>query len=188
MPAERVRFIHAANLRLDAPLQDTGPLPDDLQVIIQSATFTAWERIVEACLNLDADFLLLAGDCFDQHDPGLLGQAALVWGYFPDDWRRGPLDLVGPVFFNRRATINRCGDLFADLQEFGAKREIDKADQRLAEFRAQVIRVQFKNIGGTWFSWLAYNELGLQNNARLLRGYWSTEDLRTALHAQLLKP
>jgi hypothetical protein len=80
MPAEQLRFIHAANLRLDAPLQDTGPLPDDLQTIIQSATITAWERLVEACLNLDVDFLLLAGDCFDQHDPGLRGQAALVLG------------------------------------------------------------------------------------------------------------
>lgn len=80
MPAEQIRFIHAANLRLDAPLQDAGPLPGDLQTIIQSATLTAWKRLVEACLNLDVDFLLLAGDCFDEDDPGLRGQAALVSG------------------------------------------------------------------------------------------------------------
>jgi DNA repair exonuclease SbcCD nuclease subunit len=80
MTAQPLRFIHAANLHLDCPLQDTGPLPDGLRTVVQSATLTAWDRIVEACLNRDVDFLLLSGNSFDEHDPGVRGQAALIAG------------------------------------------------------------------------------------------------------------
>ena len=99
-----------------------------------------------------------------------------------------PYDLVGPFIFNRRATINRLGDLFSDLQEFAAHRESDKADKRIAEFLAQGGRARFKNMGGGWFSWLVCMRLGLNNNAALQKSYWEIEDRRTALHARLLAP
>lgn len=80
MSAEPLRFIHAANLFLDSPLQDTGPLPDELRDIVQSASLTAWDRIVDESIHRCVDFLLLAGNCFDEHDPGVRGQAALIAG------------------------------------------------------------------------------------------------------------
>jgi len=54
-----LRFAHASNLRIDAPLRGTGPLPESARRIAEHAPATAWQRIVEACIDRDVAFLLL---------------------------------------------------------------------------------------------------------------------------------
>lgn len=60
-----LRFVHAARLRLDAPLTGTGPLSADARRIVEDATLIAWQRLIDACLEQGADFLLLTGTIFD---------------------------------------------------------------------------------------------------------------------------
>lgn len=81
MPFEPLRFVHAADLRLDCPLLETGPLPAELYGIIEEATLTAFERVVAACLEQRADFLLLTGSSFDDADRSLRARAALLGGF-----------------------------------------------------------------------------------------------------------
>lgn len=80
MPLEPFRFLHAANLFLDHQLQGVGRVPDHLRDCIEQATLTAWERVVDAAIARQVDFLLLAGNCFDAADHTLTGQVALVQG------------------------------------------------------------------------------------------------------------
>ncbi|MFG0333602.1 MAG: exonuclease SbcCD subunit D [Maioricimonas sp. JB049] len=65
MSIEPFRFIHATNVRLDEPLQRTGPLEKDARQIAEDATLRAFDRIVESCIDRDVDFLLLTGNVFD---------------------------------------------------------------------------------------------------------------------------
>ncbi len=115
------------------------------------------------------------------------GRAVSVWHGYGSDVLRGPLDVVGPFVFNRRASLNRYGELFADLQEFAAQREGVRANQRAAEFLAESRR-PFKNIGGSWLNRQIFSRLHLDLNERMIKFYWELEDLRTALHARLTKP
>ncbi len=116
------------------------------------------------------------------------GRAVTAWVDPVADILRWPLALAGPFVFNRRATINRWGDLMVDLQEFAARREIEKVDQRVAKFMAEERRPHFKSVGSAWFSREAYLELRLVDTSRTVKGYWATEDLRTVLLARLGPP
>ncbi len=116
------------------------------------------------------------------------GRAVLVWNEIGFDALRRPLDLVGPFVFNRRATLNSFGDLFADLEEFAANREAKKAEERTAEFLAEGSRRLFKNIGASWLNPQVVAQIALRNNERLIRIYWALEDRRTALHTRLIAP
>ncbi|REJ72553.1 MAG: hypothetical protein DWQ34_24875 [Planctomycetota bacterium] len=60
-----LRFLHAANARLDAPPRGTGPLTGDARRVAEDATLIAFERLADACVEHDADFLLLTGETFD---------------------------------------------------------------------------------------------------------------------------
>jgi DNA repair protein SbcD/Mre11 len=77
---ESFQFIHAARLRLDQTLIGTGEIPDSIRPIVEDATLSAFERVVEACLAHEVDFLLLAGDSFDPFERSPRGPAALVAG------------------------------------------------------------------------------------------------------------
>lgn len=80
MPFEPLRFVHAADLRLDRPVEAAGPLPDEVRPLVEDATFTAFENVVAACLDNRADFLLLTGDSFIEADRSLRARAALLAG------------------------------------------------------------------------------------------------------------
>lgn len=80
MALEPFRFLHAANLYLDHQLRDVGPLPDAFRDIVERATLLAWDRIVDAAIARQVDFVLLAGNAFDAADHSLTGQVALVQG------------------------------------------------------------------------------------------------------------
>ena len=65
MAAKPLRLLHAANLQLDCPLRGIGSIRDDIREIVDSATLTAFERIVTTSLEKDVDALVITGNTFD---------------------------------------------------------------------------------------------------------------------------
>src|SRR4051794_29424949 len=59
MTQSALRFAHAGNLRLDAPLRGIGPLPRAVRPVVEDAPIIAWRRLVDACIEREAEFLLL---------------------------------------------------------------------------------------------------------------------------------
>ncbi len=59
------RFIHTADLHLDAPLKSLALKDEDLSDLVGNATRRALEHIVDLCLEEDVDALLVAGDLYD---------------------------------------------------------------------------------------------------------------------------
>ena len=81
MPFEPLRFLHAANLCLDATLQCTIALPPDTQTDIEDATLDAFDNIIRACIEKRVDFLLLTGNCFIERERSLRARLALRDGF-----------------------------------------------------------------------------------------------------------
>lgn len=75
-----LRFVHAAQLRLDQPWQGVGRIPEELLPIVEQATVTAWEFIQRQCYELQVDFLLLTGNTLVAAEFPLGGEAALIRG------------------------------------------------------------------------------------------------------------
>lgn len=73
-----VRFVHAADLHLDAAFsglaRDVSP---ELAERLHEATFTALDRLVALCAEEQPDFLVLAGDTWNQEELSLRAQIAL---------------------------------------------------------------------------------------------------------------
>ncbi len=59
------RFVHTADLHLDAPLRSLALKDEDLADLVGNATRHALERIVDLCLEESVDALLIAGDLYD---------------------------------------------------------------------------------------------------------------------------
>ncbi|MCA9078615.1 MAG: hypothetical protein KDA93_26550 [Planctomycetaceae bacterium] len=59
------RFIHATNLRLDQPLWGIGSVNSEARRIAEDATLTAFQHIVDACIDHNVACLLLTGNSFD---------------------------------------------------------------------------------------------------------------------------
>ena len=71
------RFVHAADLHLDSPFVGLRNYREKLAQDLLAATFTAFQRIVDLCLDSGAEFLLLAGDLFDGPGRSLRAQLRL---------------------------------------------------------------------------------------------------------------
>lgn len=69
MPA--LRFIHAADLHLDAPFRGLSLESKELGHKLRQASFQALENLVQLCLQLQVDFLLISGDVYNQEDRNL---------------------------------------------------------------------------------------------------------------------
>jgi DNA repair protein SbcD/Mre11 len=70
-------FVHAADLHLDSPFVGLRDLQPDLARELLEATFASFQGIVDLCLGARAEFLLLAGDLFDQPQGSLKAQLHL---------------------------------------------------------------------------------------------------------------
>lgn len=77
MPVRALRFLHAANLRLDAAPIPAAAVPDDLQPILDEATATAFAQIVSLAIEKDVDVLLLTGNTFDSAAGSLSAEVTL---------------------------------------------------------------------------------------------------------------
>ena len=76
-----IKFVHAADLHLDSPFKQIGSeaLPHVADALVQ-ATFKAYERIIDLCIDQRVDALLVAGDVYDGADRSLRAQRAFISG------------------------------------------------------------------------------------------------------------
>ncbi len=76
-----LRYIHAADLHLDATFRGlrhkSSNVHSDLHHIVQKSTFTALERLVALCQREKPDFLVIAGDIYDEEDQSIKSHLAL---------------------------------------------------------------------------------------------------------------
>lgn len=75
-----LRFLHAAQLRLDHAWQGVGVIPQELLPVVEGVTTTAWEIIQRQARELQVDFVLLTGNTLVAADYPLAGEAALIRG------------------------------------------------------------------------------------------------------------
>jgi len=73
----RITFIHTADLHLDSPFTGLEHLPESIFKRIQESTFTAFERVIELAAKEKVDFILIAGDLYDDEDRSLKAQLRL---------------------------------------------------------------------------------------------------------------
>lgn len=69
-----VLFIHAADLHLDAPFQGIAASHERVGAELADATYTAFSRIVDECIERSVDFLVIAGDAYNSADKSLRAQ------------------------------------------------------------------------------------------------------------------
>lgn len=67
-------FVHAADLHLDTPFIGLSHLPVRLREQIQESTFTAFQHLIQLCIEEQADFLVLSGDIYNSADRSLRSQ------------------------------------------------------------------------------------------------------------------
>jgi DNA repair protein SbcD/Mre11 len=78
---ETLRFVHAADLHLDSPFQGVrNNAPGGIATALHDATFAAYERIVDLCIQEEAQALLVAGDVYDGADRSLRAQLRFIDG------------------------------------------------------------------------------------------------------------
>lgn len=70
----RFSFVHASDLHLDSPFRGVSASDPTIGRQLHEATFGAFDRLVELCLERRVDFLLVAGDIYDGADRSLRAQ------------------------------------------------------------------------------------------------------------------
>ncbi len=76
MPSiEPFRFLHTGDLHLDSPFEGvSADAPAHVVALLRGATTEAWRNVVRTAIREQADFVLVAGDVFENSSPTLLGQ------------------------------------------------------------------------------------------------------------------
>ncbi len=59
------RFVHASDLHLDSPFTSLTELDQAIAGKLRNATITAFDRIIDLCIEREVDFLLVGGDIYD---------------------------------------------------------------------------------------------------------------------------
>ncbi|PTH54112.1 DNA repair exonuclease, partial [Staphylococcus arlettae] len=63
-----VKFIHCADLHLDSPFKSRSYLSQSIFEDMQNSAYESFTRIVDLALTEEVDFLIIAGDLFDQQN------------------------------------------------------------------------------------------------------------------------
>ena len=69
-----VRFVHAADLHLDAPFAGIAATDARVGAALADATYEAFRRIVDTCIEREVAFLVIAGDAYNSADKSLRAQ------------------------------------------------------------------------------------------------------------------
>lgn len=69
-----VKFIHCADIHLDAPFSGLGTINQRLQQKLLTANYESFERIIELAITEKVDFVLIGGDLFDSPQRSLESQ------------------------------------------------------------------------------------------------------------------
>jgi hypothetical protein len=72
------RFVHASDFHLERPLQGIGEAPDHLRTSLVEAPYRAAERVFDAALAEQVDFVVLSGDLVQAESAGPRGPLFLV--------------------------------------------------------------------------------------------------------------
>ena len=78
-----IRYIHAADLHLDTPFQGlsrTAAQGGHLARLLLEATFKAMDRLFRLCESDKPDFLILAGDVYNEENHSVKAQLRLCDG------------------------------------------------------------------------------------------------------------
>ncbi|NPC92070.1 DNA repair exonuclease [Bacillus sp. WMMC1349] len=70
-------FIHAADLHLDSPFQGIHQVPEPIYKRIKNSTFKSAANVFQLAIQEQVDFILLAGDLFDEANRSLKAQLFL---------------------------------------------------------------------------------------------------------------
>jgi DNA repair exonuclease SbcCD nuclease subunit len=69
------RFLHTGDLHLDSPFEGvSADAPAQVLRLLRWATTEAWRNVVRTALSEEVDFVVIAGDVFENRSPTLLGQ------------------------------------------------------------------------------------------------------------------
>jgi exonuclease SbcD len=106
---DRVTFVHAADLHLDAPF--LGIAADDARIgsALAEATYKAFEGIVDLALERSVDFVVIAGDAYNASDKSVRAQRR-----FREQLRR--LDAAGIRSFIVHGNHDPLGGFGADME------------------------------------------------------------------------
>jgi exonuclease SbcD len=93
-----LRFLHAADARLDQAIGEIPRLPPRLASIVQDATRAAFDRCIALAIDHEVDFVLLAGNTFVEGDQSLSARLSLLDAFEQLDRAGiGALILPGPL-------------------------------------------------------------------------------------------
>ncbi|MFC4322148.1 metallophosphoesterase family protein [Litchfieldia salsa] len=70
-----VRFLHIADLHLDSPFIGLKKLPEQIYKRIRESTFQSFTRLISLAIREKVDFMIIAGDIFDQENRSIRAQA-----------------------------------------------------------------------------------------------------------------
>jgi len=71
---EPFRFVHAADLHIDSPFKGLREVNPAIAKRLRESTYEAFMGLVRFCLDVRADFLLIAGDVYDGADRSVRAQ------------------------------------------------------------------------------------------------------------------
>jgi len=71
-----VRFVHASDLHLDATFGGVDATDEKVAGALARSTIEALDRVVDLCIDRDADFLVIAGDLYNSADRSLRAEFA----------------------------------------------------------------------------------------------------------------
>ncbi|MEX0762795.1 MAG: DNA repair exonuclease [Dehalococcoidia bacterium] len=71
---EPFRFVHAADLHIDSPFAGLRDVDQRVADRLQEATYEAFRNLVDLCVEVEADFLIVAGDVYDGADRSVRAQ------------------------------------------------------------------------------------------------------------------
>ncbi len=78
MDSRSFRFLHTADFRLDTPCLGVPQLSGDLRRLFIDARYAAAQRVFDAAIAHEVDFVVLAGALLDPQLPGLRGPLFLI--------------------------------------------------------------------------------------------------------------
>lgn len=61
-----VKFIHCADLHLDSPFKSRTRMPGGILNALMDSTYKSVERMIDFAIENKVDFIVIAGDVFDQ--------------------------------------------------------------------------------------------------------------------------
>jgi len=71
-----LKFVHTADLHLGSPFQSMNQYDSKTASKLSAATYDAFNKIIDLCIDEQVDFLLISGDIYDGKDKNIKAQLA----------------------------------------------------------------------------------------------------------------